>query len=331
MKSSFIAIIIVLITAVFSSAHIINVPGDSTTIQGGINGALDGDTVLVAHGTYPENIDFIGKHITVGSLFLTTGDTIHISQTTIDGGGQAVSQSTVSFLGSEDSLSVLSGFTITNGYCSGSHGGGMTIKNNAHPRIEDCRIVNNSGPTSTVCGVGIYCTASSPSFRRCLIANNSPTGNGNYDHYGAGIYLAAAAAPQIIDCQITNNLLAQNYQRNYGGGIWCDASWPTFINCDISGNTADYGGGMEAVNSSSVTFQNCTFDSNYVRYTGGAIHSGTASVVQVDTCLFIKNKAQQNGGALYTRDGGHINAVRSTITDNRAGDDFQHRLLQLGQ
>ena len=35
-------------------ADVIHVPGDSTTIQGGINGASAGDTVLVAPGTYYE-------------------------------------------------------------------------------------------------------------------------------------------------------------------------------------------------------------------------------------------------------------------------------------
>ncbi len=34
-------------------------------VQSGINAAVNGDTVLVAPGTYNENIDFLGKAITV--------------------------------------------------------------------------------------------------------------------------------------------------------------------------------------------------------------------------------------------------------------------------
>ena len=64
------------------SATIINVPGDSATIQGGINGASSGDTVLVASGIYIENIT-IDSNISLGSLFLTTGDTSYISSTII--------------------------------------------------------------------------------------------------------------------------------------------------------------------------------------------------------------------------------------------------------
>ena len=85
----------------------IYVPDDRATIQGAIDSAAVGDTVLVDPNIYLESIDFDGKNIVVGSLFLTTGDTSYISQTVIQGG--------VEFSNNEDSTAILSGFTITQG------------------------------------------------------------------------------------------------------------------------------------------------------------------------------------------------------------------------
>jgi hypothetical protein len=45
----------------------LRVPDDYTSIQAAINDADNGDSVLVAPGTYFENIDFIGKSIVVTS------------------------------------------------------------------------------------------------------------------------------------------------------------------------------------------------------------------------------------------------------------------------
>ncbi len=83
-----------------TKAKIINVPADQPTIQAGINTANSGDTLLVQPDTYIENINFNGKNIIVGSLFLTTNDTSYVSMTVIDGNKNG---SVVTFQNSEDS------------------------------------------------------------------------------------------------------------------------------------------------------------------------------------------------------------------------------------
>src|SRR5436305_4185386 len=59
---------------------IIHVPADHASIQSAITAAQPGDTVLVAPGTYLENLNFQGKAITVTSSDGAGG-------TIVDGGG----------------------------------------------------------------------------------------------------------------------------------------------------------------------------------------------------------------------------------------------------
>ena len=89
-----------------ASAAVINVPADQPTIQAGINAASNGDTVLVAPGTYNQAINFLGKAITVVSA---NGPDV----TVINGTGQ--NTSVVKFITAEGPTSVLDGFTVTKG------------------------------------------------------------------------------------------------------------------------------------------------------------------------------------------------------------------------
>ncbi|MDD2228276.1 MAG: hypothetical protein PHY48_02565, partial [Candidatus Cloacimonetes bacterium] len=85
--------------------------GQYSVIQDAIEAANSGDSVLVYPGRYIENIDYIGKSITVCSLEATTSDSTYISSTIIDGNRNG---SCVAFRNAEQNAT-LRGFTITNG------------------------------------------------------------------------------------------------------------------------------------------------------------------------------------------------------------------------
>ena len=138
MKTTFtFSWIVVLFVFTSTPATIINVPGDYTTIQAAIDAANGGDTVLVSHGTYPESIDFLGKAIVVSSRFIVDNDPIHVDSTIIDPDGFG---SGVNISSSEDSCSVLIGFTITG--CGGLNEAGIRCYQGS-PFISNNRIIDN--------------------------------------------------------------------------------------------------------------------------------------------------------------------------------------------
>ena len=159
-----------------SYAEIKYVPRELSTIQSAINAANDGDTVLVSPGIYHENINYLGKKITVGSLFIFKNDTSYISRTIIDG---SKIYSVVAFENQEDSSSALIGFTIQNGLNNWS-GAGIHC-NNASPKLENLIISDNTAQYYGA-GGGIGClNHSNPIIRKVRV-------NKNIAYYGGGIY-----------------------------------------------------------------------------------------------------------------------------------------------
>ncbi|MHC4944370.1 MAG: right-handed parallel beta-helix repeat-containing protein [Planctomycetota bacterium] len=130
---------------------VIHVPADYPTIQQAIDAAVHGDTVLVAPDTYVENINFLGKAISVKS---EKG-----AELTVIDGGQA--DSVVTFDHMEGIQSVLDGFLITNG--DASYGGGINCRYGSSPTIKHNLIDDNSA--IYVCGI-------SCEFSAAIIANN---------------------------------------------------------------------------------------------------------------------------------------------------------------
>ncbi len=228
----------------------IHIPTDYPSIQSAINAAVNYDTIVVAPGTYYENINFLGKKITVRSTDPNDWDII---KTTIIDGQQL--KSTVLFNSNETALSTLDGLTITNGI--GEHD-------------------FFSGPTTfgSTSG-GIYCLNSSPTIRRCYITNN-----GNSNSLGGGI-ACLNSSPLIQNCYITDNGYNGRFPMvNYGGGIAllgnCNAN---ITNCLITNNTANVAGSAiivdsETPNQATSTIRNCTIVNNPIGPIGANFQVG---------------------------------------------------------
>jgi parallel beta-helix repeat protein len=240
MKHISILCLLLSVSAVAYAATI-NVPADQPTIQAAINAANTGDTVLVAPGTYIENINFLGKAITVKS---SGGNQV----TTIDGGH---ANSVVTFNTGETLKSVLHGFTIQNG--NASEGGGVYIFY-ASPTITGNKVVSNSGG-------GIAVEFSSTLVQGNLVSKNSqPSGTG-----GGGINVGGAGSAQIIGNTVQKNT------GGFGGGMTLYAAGtPTLRNNIIQGNTTGgQGGGIWIVNvSDALIVQNLIY--NNTASQGGA-------------------------------------------------------------
>lgn len=238
--STVVAVLFVTILFAFPAfASTIHVPSDQPTIQAGIDAAMDGDTVLVASGTYIECLNFAGKAITVQSE--------EGADVTVVDGNQSGSVVTFDSYRDKAEDAVLKGFTITNGT-----GGIYCLHSN--PTITKCKIFGNTIEWSS--GGGIYCESASPTITNCTIFENST----EYRN-GGGIY-CKSASPTITNCTIYDNRADTG-----GGGIYCcDASSPKITHCTIADNSAYTGGGICSYNRSFPRVTNCIIWSNVAQF-----------------------------------------------------------------
>ncbi len=223
------------------SPHVIRIPVDYPTIQEGIDAASYGDTVLVATGTYVENINFLGKAITVASHFIYDHNSATIEATIIDGSSpwNPDSASVVTFVSGEGSNSILKGFTITGGTGTSQlgpgrpeHRGGGIFCSYSSPTIINNLIIDNYIPdhgSDFDWGGGIGCLVSSPTIANNLILNNSVLG---YD-VGGGICLKSGGSPLIVNNTISDNVRGGIY-------VW-NVSDPFVITNNIITNNTDFG------------------------------------------------------------------------------------------
>ena len=250
----------------------INVPNDHPTIQAGIDAAVNGDTVLIHPGTYIENINFKGKTIVVGSLYLTTNDESYVSSTIIDADMKAP---VVLFESNETREAQLVGLTLQNGWC------GIKV-NSLGPTLKKL-IVKNNGAIYGGSGFEAGCNGSlNFLITDCIFEKNNHAGyviNVCNIHTSGNYY-------EIKNTKVINN------QPSYAA-IRFDGNKASIQNCLIVGNT---GYGIGIVNAElGVEIGNCTIANNtkegiYILYNN--IH---ASIVNVTNSILWNNGEHEIG------------------------------------
>jgi parallel beta-helix repeat protein len=282
----------------------IHVPADQPTIQAAINVANTGDTVLVAPGTYVENINFAGKAITVRS---SNGAKVTI----IDG---AQKGSVVTFNHSETKNSVLKGFTIQNGLAAAGDGGGGIAVESSSPTI-----ANNTVSHNAACnGIGIEVRFGSPIIQKNkIIFNVQQTCSGGIG--GGGISIGGAASAQILGNTISDNSIASD-----GGGISLFAAGTPLIQGNLirKNQSGGSGGGIVMFNQSDANIIDNVITNN-TAFSGGGIYwltpSGTRGPYLVNNTLVANDSVSAQGSEIFA-DGFDINAlVINTIIVGKSG------------
>lgn len=275
------------------------VPAAYPTIQQAIDAAAPGDTVLVAPGTYRENIDFTGKDLLVTSHFLHDADYAFVRRTVIDG-SEPASPDTAScavFVSGETQAAVLQGFTLT--------GGAGT------------RWVDPQFPAYTWRGGGgVFCFQASPTIRFNRITGNHVSGEGVSGAQAGGLLVYGGNARFLHNTVVAN-------QAGYGGGIVVDYAGALIRNNLIVRNrsVASYGGGgiwTIGVAPDPILLENNVLARNQAAERAGAIYVWSSQITARGNILWENEQAQ--GGPIFTTGGGTLAITYSDIEGGYAGE-----------
>jgi hypothetical protein len=311
------------------NAHIINIPRDYDYIQQGIEAAAAGDTVLVHPGVYNEHLNFEGKNITLASLFLITGDTSYISQTSIDGTGE---DRIITFEGGEDSTAVVTGFSMINGYAD--YGGAIICQNQSSPRI----VYNKLSSHMAFIGGAVFCLESDPFIESNIIKNNAAVGSDSTS--GGAVFLyhsnaviranfidsnysslnGGAISGIFYDGTIKDNRITDNRAIAYGGAISMIGSSPEISgNYICQNNSSSSGGGINCGQNSSPLIKNNRICRNTAQLCGGGIHCiNRSDAIIIGNQIDSNTTLQIDGGGIWCGRNANPVLYDNEITDNTA-------------
>ncbi|MBO5152182.1 MAG: Ig-like domain-containing protein, partial [Methanobrevibacter sp.] len=260
------------------------------TLEDAVNNATDGDTIMVASGTYSDVHLNIGKYLN----FEKYGD----GEAIIDGsyitGILTVTATTIN----------VNGLTFKNGNTA-DNGGAIYFENGIADSFINATFINNNAQSD---GGAIY------SFGEIVnsIINSTFIDNTAYD--GGAIYFMGGAYNSTINSIFINN----NATSGDGGAIVFKGGVNFTVEGEFINNTATKDGGAIYFDWDCLNVSvNATFINNTAT-NGGAIYGWYPLYNSTIGATFINNTANEDGGAIYFRN--LINGTMSGKFVNNAGN-----------
>ncbi|MBP7049756.1 MAG: hypothetical protein KBE65_01940 [Phycisphaerae bacterium] len=295
--------------------------GPKATIQAAVDyvGSRDGDEVVLLPSIYSgqgnRDIDLRGKAVTVRGT--DPNDPAVIACTTIDCDGRMEeAHRGFIFMSGETNCSKVEGLSVVRGWTN-EDGGIIKCSIGSSPAFSNCVFSQGS---AVQCGGAVYCGFyCNPVFLGCSIKNSAA-------EHGGGVYSGEHSSPRIAQCLIEANLAKESGGGIYtggmsqqagplitgrritgnlasdGGGILCDRSEATIMNCVVSKNTATDSGGAVTCWQGGPSFTNCTISCNQaVRFGGAFAGDGTGRrAVLFENCILWGNEAAEGDAIART-------------------------------
>ncbi|MFO0826562.1 MAG: right-handed parallel beta-helix repeat-containing protein [Phycisphaerales bacterium] len=281
--------------------------GPKKTVQATINGASDGDTIIVLAGTYVGAIDFDGKSVT-----LVSASGAAFTVLTRNDAGPIVTCNSA-----EGVDTVLQGFTLRDGYTASKGAGLRCVLSEptiidcvfdgnvaldggaaaslllASPSFLGCTFTDNMNilPIPDVRGGAVLVEQGHPTFSNCAFVNNRAADLG-------GAVAIVDGAADFDGCDFSGNGLWDAQQSAIGAAIGCDGGAIELDDCTFIGNdSAGQGGGVGLLDADA-DIALCTFQANTAKFFHGGAVQAMDSTVNVLGCAFDDNRSNGYGAAL---------------------------------
>ena len=206
MKSILLVLLILTPLMVYASIIQVSLDGtqDFTSIQIAIHATADGDTILIHPGTYYENVEIIGRYLTIGSLELITADSTYVNQTVID-----ADQSGSCFAIWDYSIVTLQGLYMTNGIGTPDNSYNAPIGGAVYAENSDLSLINSMLiGNKAMSGAGIQLSWSTCYLAGTTIAHNYALSSGGGVNFGG---YSTSSVPTLTFDPINRCSIYSNY------------------------------------------------------------------------------------------------------------------------